>query len=525
MNDHNYQETVMPKSRFSALESIYAWICFIAAYLFCRAFPCTSHPLGGFLLVVSDYIVSGVFMKLRGARLELIPTLVALSAVVLSAALILCDNSTIINTAYLYAIVSYFYFVYSGFGNRVKKGFSDLIFIDYFKALFLFPFSSFTALFKAIFSPRSKTGGRTVGKLLLGIAIAVIPTATVLALLSYDEGFREILRKLFDFSVIDIISHFISFHFAVPLAALCFGAFVSSAQRKHENVITAQEASGVSEKMKIAPLSTILAATIPVLFVYVIFFISQFKYYVSGFTGILPESFSYADYAREGFFQLCAVSVINLIILALVMGLARRKGKGTSAVIKLLCIVYSLVTLVLIATGIAKLVMYIDCYGLTPKRVYAAWLEIVLALIFVLIIFKQIIAKFNILITSFVIVTVCFTSLALSGVGSRIADYNISRYLDGSLETLDIIALGELGYESVPGLVKVYESITEDNEWRQDNDEYEILSKVKETLYWTKIKLERIEEHGDIFSYSLPISKAKQAIESSEINLESPDMN
>lgn len=49
----------------------------------------------------------------------------------------------------------------------------------------------------------------------------------------------------------------------------------------------------------------------------------------------------------------------------------------------------SIFTLILIATAISKMVMYISVYGLTQLRFYTTWFMLLLAVIFVMIIVKQ----------------------------------------------------------------------------------------------------------------------------------------
>ena len=160
---------------------------------------------------------------------------------------------------------------------------------------------------------------------------------------------------------------------------------MASSDKRINDLFTAEECEKAATAIKIAPSVTVIAATLPLLFVYLVFFVSQWKYYVSGFTGVLPQGFSYAEYAREGFFQLCSVSVINLVITAVVILFMQRQGSGSTLVRRLICILFSLFTLVLIATALAKMGMYIESYGLTQKRVYASWLMLVLAVVFVLI--------------------------------------------------------------------------------------------------------------------------------------------
>ncbi len=480
-------------------DTLFAWICLVCAYLFCRVSPVHDSPFGGFLLIVSLYVITTAFLALKGARFTAVSVISALSAVILSLGLILSDNSVIHFFAYTYALVTWLYYVYASFGNSLKKGFCDLITIDYLKALFVLPFLRFGALFVTVFS--NKRGGKTFKRLLIGIGIAVIPTVIVLALLSYDASFNKLIDKIFDFEFADLWSHFVSISLAFPLSAFGYGLFVSAGQKLSADKLTAEGCENASAKIKFAPVLTVSAAILPILGIYVIFFISQWKYYISGFTGVLPEGFVYSEYAREGFFQLCAVSVINLVIIALVSSFTKRNNKLNSVMTKVICILYALSSLVLISTAAAKLYMYIGIYGLTPMRVYAAWFEAVLAVIFVLVILKQLIPKLNAVISSAAVFVVCFALLCVVNADGRIADYNVDRYLDGSLESVDTEILFELGESAVPALVRLEEA-TKDTSGYENIRANDVLDRIAESIAYN-------EEDENIFSYTLPDYRAR----------------
>ncbi len=58
-------------------------------------------------------------------------------------------------------------------------------------------------------------------------------------------------------------------------------------------------------------------------------------------------------------------------------------------------IALSLFTVLLIAIAISKLVMYIDIYGLSVTRVYAAWFIVLIAIFFVLVILREFMPEFR----------------------------------------------------------------------------------------------------------------------------------
>ncbi|MBR5218649.1 MAG: DUF4173 domain-containing protein, partial [Clostridia bacterium] len=499
---------------FTRLERVFAWLSFIFGYLFCRAFPVGESPLGGFLFVLILFAVTAIVLKLKGCKFTAMPIALALSAIVVSLSLIISNNSFIYFFAYSYAIAVYCYFVYAVLGTASPTGLYDFILADFFKALFIAPFYSFACLFRGMFSGRATSGGKFITKALLGVAIAILPTSIVLVLLCYDASFLDLLHKIFNFSLADVFSHIFSLGFAIPIGMYIYGLFISSADKTCQDVMTVDECKKGFRSMRIAPVVTILAAAIPVLLVYVVFFISQIDYYVSGFTGYLPRNLSYAQYAREGFFQLCTVSVINLVVILLALMFMKRKSENPPVSLKILTVAYSVFTLVLISTAISKMVMYINYYGLTQRRVYASWFMILLAVIFIIIAVKQFVPKFKAVAVGFVVCVALFAALALPNVDSMIARYNVNRYLDGSLQTIDVEDMYNLGDSAVPEMVRLYDELSESENtpsftYSKRLDYNRVKSFLRDRAYRLK------DSENEVFSFNIPATRARNALRES----------
>lgn len=128
----------------------------------------------------------------------------------------------------------------------------------------------------------------------------------------------------------------------------------------------------------------------PMLFIYVLFFVSQTGYFLGAFQGLRPENYTYAEYAREGFFNLVAVCAINALIILAVHFLTKRTQKnGYSPIAKIYDILFSLSSILLAVIALRKMVMYIEQYGLTLSRVYASWFILLLSVFFLILIIKQ----------------------------------------------------------------------------------------------------------------------------------------
>ncbi len=506
-----------PKREYSVKENIYAWLCLALAYMFVLSVPIKENPFGMFVVTILMYSVTTVVSISKEKKLKLMPILVGISAVLVSLSFVLNVSGFLRFFAFLYVGVSYCYYIY-GLSGEENFRFADSIVVDFTKALFVLPFYSLGDMVVSMFSVTKNKGGRAILKAVVGFLIAIIPTAIVLSLLSYDSDFSKLMNSIFDFKDFDVFNHLVKLFFALPLGAYSYGIYISSVDNKCENLFTKQSCRKTLNQMRIAPIVTVVTAVLPVVFVYVVFFVSQWKYYVSGFTGVLPKGFSYAQYAREGFFQLCTVSVINLVMLIAVAVFIKRKEGENSTVLKIISIMFSLCTLVLISTAVAKMMMYIDCYGLTPKRVYSTWLMVVLALVFVLIVLKQFVCRLRLVAISLSVVVVMFSALCLSGVEKFIAYYNVDRYINGTLAVVDIDALNDLKDASIEPQVRLYHHITEEImvgsyydlsvEEREMYDEV-ILSLKRKT---TTMVEEKNSVQDNIWSFTVPTAKAEKAL-------------
>lgn len=515
-----------PKQReFNTTQSVFAYVCWLAGYLLCRIYPVVSSPLGGFLFCVGLFATASVFLKKQGAEFGKISVISAAVAVITSLTLVFSSNETLQQIAYAFVLCCFVFFIYSATGNNLQKGFSDYILADFFKAIFVLPFCNIGYMFKAMFSGKARNGGKVFGKTVLGLAIAFVPTVVVVILLSYDRDFSKILGDIFNFNILDVFSHLFSIGLGIPVGMYLFGLFLSSTDGNVAEGFDIESVSKTAKTFQKMPKITAAAASLPLLAVYVVFFVSQWKYYVSGFSGVLPDDQSYANYAREGFFQLCLVSVINFIAIIVLSVFMRRDDDGNLRMLKCLSVLFSAFTLVLISTAIAKMVMYINRFGLTPKRVYASWFMIVLAAVFVLVIIRQFVKKLKVVVASVGVCVVLFVALSLSNVDGLIAKYNVNCYLDGSLKTIDVGTLYELGDSATPEMVRLAKELdkrlgTDISKEIHSDEKLNSYLNSEEWVYnslskYLRMSASRFEnENNGVFSFTIQRYRAETALES-----------
>ena len=92
----------------------------------------------------------------------------------------------------------------------------------------------------------------------------------------------------------------------------------------------------------------------------------------------------YADYARSGFGQLCLVTLIALALAAGLGGLVRRQTRHQRVLIRVMGGLLCLLTLVIVASALKRMLLYVDAYGFTWLRLLSFSFEVFLGLVFVL---------------------------------------------------------------------------------------------------------------------------------------------
>ncbi|MEU9233235.1 DUF4153 domain-containing protein [Streptomyces subrutilus] len=105
-----------------------------------------------------------------------------------------------------------------------------------------------------------------------------------------------------------------------------------------------------------------------------------------GYDKVLESTgLTYAEYARQGFWQLLWATLLTLAVIALALRWAPRSGAGDRRFVRVVLGVLCALTLVVVASALRRMDLYVDAYGLTVLRVSVAAMEIWLGLVLVLI--------------------------------------------------------------------------------------------------------------------------------------------
>ena len=438
------------KPEYSKAETLLSVFVLIASFCFVRYV--LFHAMGFITTAVFIAIISAaiIYMKKKDCEFSRFNKVFAAVLYIFSLVFSITANSLVKNLDAAFLIGAGAYFVYSvgASSDKIDR------FLPYamFKAIFEYPFSHIgtQASITSDSLSNSKTGSNAK-LIILGLIITVPLTAIVASLLmSADDGLERMLSgiydKIFREEFWNIILQLIV---AVPCSLYLFGLFYSNSHRNGLIALNEQVCTQKLYNMRAISNLVVYTAVTPICILYVLFFISQAGYFLSAFTKSLPEGFTYADYARRGFFELFAVALINLGVLCFMSLFSKKAGREKPSALKFYSVLLSAFTLVLIATAMSKMVMYISKYGLTALRFYTSWFMVLLAMIFVLIIIKQF--RFDMKFSKHlaVVFTLMFGLLCFSRPEAVIARYNIEMYKSGNLEELDTDTIMRMSDDAV----------------------------------------------------------------------------
>ena len=208
----------------------------------------------------------------------------------------------------------------------------------------------------------------------VGILISIPLLCVILSLLiSSDMIFENMFKRMYFeilFSSLIVDGFFTSILFVVVF--LCAYMLVSFLSNYRMDNMEKEEKKG--EPILAITISSILSV------VYIIFCSIQVIYLFLGrSTGLsLPDGMIYSEYAREGFFQLLFVCIINLVLVLLGIYLFRE-----SKVLKtFLCIITSC-TFIMIVSSALRMILYIQHQYLTFLRVFVLWALLVILLVMI----------------------------------------------------------------------------------------------------------------------------------------------
>lgn len=382
--------------------------------------------------------------------------------------------------------------------------------------IFILPFISLIHFFDPFinFAKRKKNPNKkksaTAGYIWLGTGIAFILLLVIIPLLvSADAVFKNMFTSGYNFM------HLPKYWFKI----IIFGIFGWLASY---GVFSYMVSDFIHQDVKEAKRFNALIAisiTSPITVVYLLFSVIQISYlFIGGFT--LPEGYTYAKYAREGFFQLLVVCIINIIILMVCL-----KIFDDNKILKAILTLFSLCTGIMIASSAMRMILYIETYELTMLRVMVLWSLTVISLLLIGCIISIYAKSFPLFNYSTIIVTILYLAFSLSNPAVGITRFNLNyngvedmNYIKTYLGADAIIVLDEKGMlEDIINEAQLsYEDeVKSANDLGiEDTDYYRYLNiwdSADMPYYWSKAHEEYTEMN--IFSFNYSTYRAGKTLE------------
>ncbi|MEV6331846.1 DUF4173 domain-containing protein [Streptomyces sp. NPDC051909] len=105
-----------------------------------------------------------------------------------------------------------------------------------------------------------------------------------------------------------------------------------------------------------------------------------------GYDKVLSETgLTYSEYARQGFWQLLFATLLTLVVIGLALRWAPRGTPGDTRLVRSVLGALCVLTLVVVASALRRMDLYVDAYGLTRLRISVTAMEIWLGVVILLI--------------------------------------------------------------------------------------------------------------------------------------------
>lgn len=278
-------------------------------------------------------------------------------------------------------------------------------------------------------------------KIIRGLIIAVPLLLVIVPLMmSADVVFMNMIERIFDMDKIFDVLFFrfdsISLIFHIAAAFLLFYGLTRSLTNPRENM-----AFSVHKKSDAV---TAITVTGIVGVIYGLFSFIQIRGIL--FSNVkLPENYTYAQYAREGFFQLFILALINMTIV-LFCASKYEYNKILKTILYFLCGF----TYVMIFASAYKMILYIKVYNLTFLRIMVLWALLVIAVIMAAVIRYIYLDNFSLFRFSVIVTAVLYLFIAFAKPDFIVAKYNLEL---GNQKNIDWYYLRHLSCDAMPAVV------------------------------------------------------------------------
>jgi hypothetical protein len=294
----------------------------------------------------------------------------------------------------------------------------------------------------------------TMRQIIRGICIAVPLILVFIGLFaSADLVFRKYIADAFGFQINGEIFTHLFLILAVGGLSVGWLAYVLRSRSSHHD--KPQPTTKAWPQLGAIELA-ILLGSLNLLFVG--FLIIQARYLFGGEESIMAQGFTYAEYARKGFFELIAVAALAFGLVVAIEKMTAKASDGTYRRFKLLAGVLLVQVLVVMLSAYQRLSLYEEAYGFTALRFYSHLFIIWLAVMLALQLYRLVRNKLQSMVVAggFMSVLLFAGIINVMNVDGFIATQNIARF--NASGKLDSSYLSHLSHDAVPYIVPLLTS-------------------------------------------------------------------
>ncbi len=223
-------------------------------------------------------------------------------------------------------------------------------------------------------------------------------------------------------------------------------------------------------------------------------------------------NFNYAEYARQGFFQLMFVSFINFGIIIITSVNKKTKSQKYEQYQKVMNIFLIIFTVIIIISAFFRMNLYEQKYGYTYLRLFVYYIlttEIIYMIPLTVYILRK---KIDLIKSGILIVTIMYLIINFSNIDYTIAKKNIDRYFENQEENeIDFYYLSEYtGTDAIPQIKRLLNSNDKTLVERTRNYLYEKKKSIEnEQKSWQEFNLSEWKAINELLQVDFNIEKVQ----------------
>ncbi|OGE73789.1 MAG: hypothetical protein A3I07_02280 [Candidatus Doudnabacteria bacterium RIFCSPLOWO2_02_FULL_42_9] len=269
-----------------------------------------------------------------------------------------------------------------------------------------------------------------------------------------DLAFSKFLRSIVDINISERTIQYLVLLAFSSVASLSFLSYVFTDKRdKVESLQTQSESAPAGRNIEIMVFLGLIAT------LFLVFIGFQVTYLFGGESNIVNAGFTYAEYARRGFFELLAVAILSLVVLLASEKYSHAESKKDKRFL-ITALILIVEVGVVIFSACKRLSLYIDAYGMTLLRFYVTGFIILLSVLFILLAIKFVKSKREQFFVFGMLLSIIgfLVTINLINPDTYIAKSNIDQF--NRTGKIDVSYFRELSADATPLKIELYNKLT-----------------------------------------------------------------